>query len=170
MNGQRKWYRLSLLQLLLLLGVCGVVANTLRPPQISFGPERITHFPEMGTFWGPVPITIIARVPITNEGIMPISYRHADPDGFAVGELARSSEILSNSGMDVDWHSLGRGETVELRVYGLMENDQVRFRLQDWLGREFEMICSQVDMKQIWQQRESLPMEIPDREATESVD
>ncbi len=148
----------------LLIGVTliAVVVNGLLPPRVTFGDPSFTAFPSMDTFWGPVPTTIIVRVPVTNDGIFPIWYKQVSPGDYAAGNLSRTTEVLSISEVDIEWRSLARGDSVQFREYGLERLDQIGIRLVDWTGRKFTVTCEEIEIEPVWLVRESLPVEISD--------
>lgn len=151
--------RFSIKKLLLAFTLLSMLIYGLMPPRLSYGEPEFSKWPALYTHWGDIPLTVIAQVPVTNHGVLPVWYRHVSPDNFAAGHLLSTSETLEASGdtLSVQWKSLSRGETVSLREYGVTGSDQIGVQVQDWMGRKFTVICHHTDLETVWRGRETLP-------------
>ena len=158
-----KRLRFSILTLLLAIAVVGAVVNCLMPPRVSFGEPQFTTLPAQGTFWGDMPARLVVRIPVVNDGIFPIWYQQVMPGGYAVGHRTEpAEETMSDPEFKIVWQKLRGGDRIQLRDYGLNRYDPIGIRVMDWTGRQFTIVCDEVEVEPVWLQRESLPNEVPD--------
>jgi hypothetical protein len=143
----------------LVLFAIGICLALVLPPRVHFANPRFTAFPGTTTFSGPIPTSVVVRMSLTNQGILPIWYQSDSDSQFAMGALPSTFTAVIPDGEKIEWRKLNSGDTIELREYNIGADDKAGARLRNWIGLEFICVAPGIDFSSAYENRESLSPE-----------